>query len=159
MKKFCADMKKHATEIIICEKKEMLPWTEEEIEPYNNKKFCHICKKKFHDVHDSNVDSDDDSIDDDNDEVVLMVITVIMMLRDLMLLIMITLIMMMIAMIRNLMKEGFMMMLQDLMMLMIMMMRNSMVSDFMVPANITKEPLITAIMQANSGGFPKWVKL
>ena len=66
MKKFCADLKKHAREIINNEKKEMLPLTDGGIESYNNKKFCHICRKKFHDVDDRDNNSNDDS-DHDSD--------------------------------------------------------------------------------------------
>ena len=119
--------------------------------------MCQICKKKFHDVHDSNDDSDDGSNDDNNDEVILMVITLILMPQELMLLMMITLIMM-IAMIRNLMSEGFMVMLQDLMILMIMMLRNSMVTDFIMPVKITKEHLIACIIQGSCTYFP-WFKI
>ena len=45
MKKFCTDLRKHATEITNYEKKEILPLTDEEMGTYNNKKFCHICKR------------------------------------------------------------------------------------------------------------------
>ena len=55
MKKVCAALKEHATEIISYEKKEMPPLTDKEIESYSNQKFCHSTKKKFQD------DSDDDS--------------------------------------------------------------------------------------------------
>ena len=40
--------------------------TDEEIESYNNQKFCHIYKKKFHDVDNSNYGSDSD-INDNSD--------------------------------------------------------------------------------------------
>ena len=46
-------------------KQEMWPLTDEEIESYNNRKFCHICKKKCHDVNDNNDDCDDYSYDDE----------------------------------------------------------------------------------------------
>ena len=39
---------------------------DEEIESYNSQKFCHVCKKKFHNADDS-LDSSDDS-DDNNDK-------------------------------------------------------------------------------------------
>ena len=68
MKKFCVDLRKHATEIINCEKKEMLPLTDKKIESYNNKKFCDICKKKFFNIDDSDNDSNDDNNDDSIDE-------------------------------------------------------------------------------------------
>ena len=35
----------------------MQPFRDEEIESYNNKKFCHICKMKFHDVHNRDINS------------------------------------------------------------------------------------------------------
>ena len=38
MKKFCADLRKHATEIINCGKREMLPLIEEEEKLYKEKK-------------------------------------------------------------------------------------------------------------------------
>ena len=62
MRKLCANLKKHATEIINFEKKKVLPLTDEEIGSYINQKFCHICKKKVHDA-----DDNDDDIVDDND--------------------------------------------------------------------------------------------
>ena len=40
MKRFCKDLKEHATKIINCEKKVMVPLTKEE-------KVCYICKKEF----------------------------------------------------------------------------------------------------------------
>ena len=43
MKSFCADLKKHAREIINSGKKEMLPLTEEENDSYKNQSFCHMC--------------------------------------------------------------------------------------------------------------------
>ena len=59
--KFYEDLEKHATEVINYQKKEILPLIDEEIGSYNNKKFCHICKKKFYDVDDNNENSSDDS--------------------------------------------------------------------------------------------------
>ena len=47
MKKFCKDLREHATKIINCEKKDMTPLTKEEEENYNNQKVCYICKKEF----------------------------------------------------------------------------------------------------------------
>ena len=68
MKKFCADLRKHATEIINYEKKEMLPLIDEEIRSFNDKEFSHICKNKFHDVHDSNDNINDSDNDRNNEE-------------------------------------------------------------------------------------------
>ena len=47
MRKFCKDLKEHATKIINCEKKEMITLNHEEHESYKNRKFCFICKKRF----------------------------------------------------------------------------------------------------------------
>ena len=47
MERFCKDLKEHATKIINCEKKVMVPLTKEEKEDYNNQKVCYICKKEF----------------------------------------------------------------------------------------------------------------
>ena len=47
MKKFCADLRKHATEIINCDKREMLPLIEEEEKLYKGQKGYHICKQEF----------------------------------------------------------------------------------------------------------------
>ena len=47
MKKFCKDLREHATKIINYEKKKMIPLTAKE-EIYDNKqKICYICKKEF----------------------------------------------------------------------------------------------------------------
>ena len=47
MKKFCKDLREHATKIINYEKKKMIPLTTK-IEIYHNKqKICYICKKEF----------------------------------------------------------------------------------------------------------------
>ena len=47
MKKFCKDLREHATKIINYEKKKLIPLTLKE-ETYNNKqKICYICKKEF----------------------------------------------------------------------------------------------------------------
>ena len=61
MKNFCLDLREHATKIINCEKKEMIPLTEEEKNWHNKQKVCHICKeilssdynnKKYHKAKD-----------------------------------------------------------------------------------------------------------
>ena len=52
MKKFCKDLKEHATKIINCEKK-IIPLTYEENESYKNRKVCYICKKKFNSDEDN----------------------------------------------------------------------------------------------------------
>ena len=46
MKGFCKDLKKHATEIINFQKKEIIQLSIEENEPYLKKELCHKCKKK-----------------------------------------------------------------------------------------------------------------
>ena len=50
MQRFCKDLKKHATEIINHEKKEMIPLTNEENKSYEKQKVCYICKKELTDV-------------------------------------------------------------------------------------------------------------
>ena len=47
MKKFCKDLRTHATKIINCEKKKMIPLTTKEEIDYNKLKICYICKKEF----------------------------------------------------------------------------------------------------------------
>ena len=47
MKKFCEDLRIHATKIINYEKKKIIPLTTEEKINYNDQKFCYICKKEF----------------------------------------------------------------------------------------------------------------
>ena len=48
MKKFCKDLREHATKIINYEKKDMIPLTKKEEENYNNYNLvCYICKKEF----------------------------------------------------------------------------------------------------------------
>ena len=47
LKKFCKDLREHATKIINYEKKDMIPLTKKEEENYNNQKVCYICKKGF----------------------------------------------------------------------------------------------------------------
>ena len=47
MKKFCKDLREHATKIIYHEKKKMIPLTTEEKIHYNQQEICYICKKEF----------------------------------------------------------------------------------------------------------------
>ena len=47
MKKFCKDLRKHATKIINYEKKDMMPLTKKEEKNHNKQKVCYICKKEF----------------------------------------------------------------------------------------------------------------
>ena len=47
MKKFCKDLREHATKIINYEKKNMIPLTTNEEIYYNKQKICYICKKEF----------------------------------------------------------------------------------------------------------------
>ena len=47
MKKFCKDLREHATKIINHEKKKMIPLTKEEKIHYNEQEICYICKKEF----------------------------------------------------------------------------------------------------------------
>ena len=47
MKRFCKDLKEHATKIINYEKKEMMPITDEENNSYKKQKVCYICKNGF----------------------------------------------------------------------------------------------------------------
>ena len=47
MKKFCKDLKEHATRIINYEKKKIIPLTTEEKINYNDQQICYICKKEF----------------------------------------------------------------------------------------------------------------
>ena len=46
MKKFCKDLRIHATKIINYEKKKMIPLTIEE-KIHNEQEICYICKKEF----------------------------------------------------------------------------------------------------------------
>ena len=46
MKKFCKDLKEHATRIINYGKKKIIPLTKEEKINYNDQKVCYICKKE-----------------------------------------------------------------------------------------------------------------
>ena len=45
MKRFCKDVKDHATKIIDFKKKTMIPLTKEEEDNYNKENTCYICKK------------------------------------------------------------------------------------------------------------------
>ena len=47
MKKFCLDLKGHATKIINYERKEMIPLTKEEKEIHDMQKVYYICKRIF----------------------------------------------------------------------------------------------------------------
>ena len=47
MKKFCRDLKEHATRIRNYEKKKIIPLTTEEKINYNDQQICYICKKEF----------------------------------------------------------------------------------------------------------------
>ena len=47
MKRFCKDLKNHATKIIDFKKKTMIPLTKEEEDNYNKENTCCICKKDF----------------------------------------------------------------------------------------------------------------
>ena len=47
MKKFCKDLREHATKIINFAKKKMIPLTKKEKENHNKQKVCYICKKKI----------------------------------------------------------------------------------------------------------------
>ena len=47
MKKFCKDLREHATKIINYEKKKMIPLTIKEKIHYNEQETCYICKKEF----------------------------------------------------------------------------------------------------------------
>ena len=47
MKKFCKDLKEHATRILNYEKKNIIPLTKEEKINYNDQQVCYICKKEL----------------------------------------------------------------------------------------------------------------
>ena len=47
MKKFCKDLREHATKIINFEKKDMTSLTKKEEKHHNNQKVCYIYKKEF----------------------------------------------------------------------------------------------------------------
>ena len=46
MKKFCKDLREHATKIINCKKKKMTPLTTKEKIYHNEHEICYICKKE-----------------------------------------------------------------------------------------------------------------
>ena len=47
MRKFCKDLREHATKVINYEKKKMTPLTTKEKIHYNEQEICYICKKEF----------------------------------------------------------------------------------------------------------------
>ena len=47
MKKFCKDLREHATKIINYEKKDMMPLTKKEEKHHNKQEVCCICKKEL----------------------------------------------------------------------------------------------------------------
>ena len=47
MKKFCLNLREHATKIINYEKKKMMPLTKNEEKNHNKQTVCYICKKEF----------------------------------------------------------------------------------------------------------------
>ena len=47
MKRFCKDLRKHATKIINYEKKKMIPLTIKKEIDHNKQKICYIYKKEF----------------------------------------------------------------------------------------------------------------
>ena len=47
MKKFCKDLREHATKIINYKKKDMIPLTKKEEKHHNKQIVCYICKKEF----------------------------------------------------------------------------------------------------------------
>ena len=47
MKRFCKDLREHATRIINYQKKEMIPLTKKEEKKHGKQKVCYICKKGF----------------------------------------------------------------------------------------------------------------
>ena len=53
MKKFCKDLREHATKIINYEKKEMIPLTKKEEKNHNKQKACYIWRKEFN-IDDNN---------------------------------------------------------------------------------------------------------
>ena len=50
MKKFCKDLRTHATKIINYEKKKMIPLTIKEKIHYNEQEICYICKNEFDNI-------------------------------------------------------------------------------------------------------------
>ena len=53
MKRFCKGLKMHSAKMINYEKKEMIPFADEENKSYLNQEDCYICKKGFI-THDDN---------------------------------------------------------------------------------------------------------
>ena len=47
MKKFCKDLREHATKIINYEKKEMIPLTNKDEKKHNKQEVYYICRKEF----------------------------------------------------------------------------------------------------------------
>ena len=47
MKKFCKNLREHATKIINYEKKDMIPLTKKEEKNHNKQEVCYICKREF----------------------------------------------------------------------------------------------------------------
>ena len=62
----CKKSKDHALTIINCEKKEMIPLSEEENKPYEEQEACHLCKIKF--CLDDSDEIDENDGTDENDE-------------------------------------------------------------------------------------------
>ena len=54
MKKFCKDLREHATRIINYEKKKIIPLATEEKIHYNEQEICYICKKEFNKNNEKN---------------------------------------------------------------------------------------------------------
>ena len=47
IQKICTSLREHAKNVIDFEKKKMLPLTKEELKSYQDRKECHICRKKI----------------------------------------------------------------------------------------------------------------
>ena len=47
MKKFCKDLREHATKIINCEGKRKIPLTKKKEKKHNEEKVCYVCKGGF----------------------------------------------------------------------------------------------------------------
>ena len=47
MRRFCKDLRDHATKIIDFKRKIITPLTKEEEDNYNKENICYICKKEF----------------------------------------------------------------------------------------------------------------
>ena len=61
MKKFCKELREHATKIINYEKKDLIPLTKKEEKHHNKQKVCYICKKEF---NTDNIDKKDHKVKD-----------------------------------------------------------------------------------------------